>query len=364
MRRPGVPWWPRSPFCWWRLQRRWVERRAHAAHQDRPVTHDSTGDCGDFRIAYDPSQRLRGQRLHRRDARRGPARVRRDLRQDDVAQGLAGGRPRRRPTSTSTPTAAPTSREKLTAEGGPVVRLGPTGFRGGVDLLAPAFMGDLGLETYRDLPDTGSIGWGGVTPAITTCRRCSTWPARSSTSRTSTTRSATTARWASASAWATCSSSPARTTSAAAQPLPGRRARGSSSATAPAASRSRSRARRRRTARSGRRTTLCSLDNFRYQKIVNSDFAKSGSPAYNLVYNYELDREEVDNLLEIVELSGYDVGPADVASWINTHENVVEALARLSEPVLPERSAAAVRGDGTATRRCSRHPVRPAARRR
>jgi len=55
---------------------------------------------------------------------------------------------------------------------------------------------------------------------------------------------------------------------------------------------------------------------------VNSDFAKSGSPAYNLVYNYELDREEVDNLLEIVELSGYDVSSADVASWINTHENV------------------------------------------
>ena len=34
------------------------------------------------------------------------------------------------------------------------------------------------------------------------------------------------------------------------------------------------------------------------------------------------DSEEVDNLLEIVELSGYDVSSADVASWINTHQNV------------------------------------------
>ena len=55
---------------------------------------------------------------------------------------------------------------------------------------------------------------------------------------------------------------------------------------------------------------------------MRSPAGTAGSPAYNLVYRYELDSEEVDNLLEIVELSGYDVSSADVASWINTHENV------------------------------------------
>ncbi|MEP6666618.1 MAG: hypothetical protein ABJA81_09245, partial [Nocardioidaceae bacterium] len=69
-------------------------------------------------------------------------------------------------------------------------------------------------------------------------------------------------------------------------------------------------------------STLCGLRNFHYQKIVNSDFAASRSPAYNLVYKYELDSEDAANILEIVELSGYDVRGPDVASWINTHRNV------------------------------------------
>jgi ABC-type proline/glycine betaine transport system substrate-binding protein len=72
-------------------------------------------------------------------------------------------------------------------------------------------------------------------------------------------------------------------------------------------------------------TTLCSLENFRYIKIANSDFAESGSPAYSLVFDYRLSRAEVDNVMEIVQLSGYDVGAADVVSWINTHEDVWSA---------------------------------------
>jgi hypothetical protein len=69
-------------------------------------------------------------------------------------------------------------------------------------------------------------------------------------------------------------------------------------------------------------STLCSLGNFAYKKIVNRSFAKSGSPAYNLVYQYKVDRSVADNLLEIVALSGYDVRSADVTSWINTHRSV------------------------------------------
>ena len=71
--------------------------------------------------------------------------------------------------------------------------------------------------------------------------------------------------------------------------------------------------------------TTCSLENFAYVKLANSEFAASGSPAYSLVFNYRLTLEEVDNVLEIVQLSGYDVGPADVASWINTHEETWSA---------------------------------------
>jgi hypothetical protein len=43
------------------------------------------------------------------------------------------------------------------------------------------------------------------------------------------------------------------------------------------------------------------------------------------VFDYRLSRAEVDNVMEIVQLSGYDVGAADVVSWINTHEDVWSA---------------------------------------
>ena len=59
-------------------------------------------------------------------------------------------------------------REKYAVEGGPVTVVGSNGIKGGVDLLSPAFMGDLGLLTAQDLSDTGRIGWGVTTPAITT----------------------------------------------------------------------------------------------------------------------------------------------------------------------------------------------------
>ena len=217
---------------------------------------------------------------------------------------------------------SPDLEQKLAGVGGPVVRLGPTGFRGGVDLLAPAFMGDLGLRTYQDLPDTESIGWDGVTPAITTVpallRLAQSFvdfqnldyvvrdytevgvgngmgdllqQARADDERQRPNL------YLVEGPRPFLGDGPGRVTvgipeSAASDCVP------------------------------DKVTTLCSLENFRYQKIVNSDFAESGSPAYNLVYRYEVGQEEVDNLLEIVALSGYDVSSADVASWINTHQNV------------------------------------------
>jgi glycine betaine/proline transport system substrate-binding protein len=217
---------------------------------------------------------------------------------------------------------SPDLARKLTGKDKPVVRLGPTGFRGGVDLLAPAFMGDLGLNTYQDLPDTNEIGWGGVTPAITTVPallrlaqsfveyqhldyvvrdysqvgvgvgmgdllqqpRVDDERQRPNVYLVEGPREF-------------LGDGPGRVTVA----IPESAADD---------------------CEPDKVTTLCSLANFKYQKIANAEFANSGSPAYKLVYNYSVDPEEADNLLEIVELSGYDVGPADIASWVNTHRNV------------------------------------------
>ena len=77
-----------------------------------------------------------------------------------------------------------------------------------------------------------------------------------------------------------------------------------------------------------RTATLCSLASFRYVKIVNADFAQSGSPAYSLVYHYELSAEDVETVEELVTLSGYNVGAVDVASWINTHKEAWQAWLR------------------------------------
>lgn len=70
------------------------------------------------------------------------------------------------------------------------------------------------------------------------------------------------------------------------------------------------------------RTTLCSVKDFRYLKIVNSSFARSGGPAYQLVYHYRVPRADIPNVVKLVELSDYDVGRADADAWINTHSQV------------------------------------------
>jgi glycine betaine/proline transport system substrate-binding protein len=283
-----------------------------------PSPTTDSKDCGEFRIAYDPSNGYEASAFvvgtiaadelgcavtyvkttsHKawRLVARGDA---------DVYLDAYGN---------------PDLEEKLTVEGGPVVRLGPNGFRGGVDLLAPAFMGGLGLRTYQDLPEPGKIGWDGVTPAITTVpdllplarafvdfqnldyviRDYSQVGVGNGMGDLLQQPRADDERhrpnlYLVEGPRAFLGDGPGRSTveipgSAADDCVP------------------------------DKVSTLCSLDNFRYQKIANSDFASSGSPAYTLSYNYQVDREEADNLLEIVELSGYDVGSADIASWINTH---------------------------------------------
>ncbi len=286
-----------------------------------PSPVSSTGECGDFTIAYDPNNGYEASAfvvgtLAENELGCDVSYVKTTSTKawKIVARGAADvyldayGKPKHA--------------GKLTGPDGPVVNLGPTGFRGGVDLLAPTFMGDLGLKTYQDLPDTQEIGWAGVTPAITTVP--SLLPLAKSfvqfqrldyvvrdysqvgvgvgmsdllqQAREDDERQKPNL-YLVAGPREFIGDGPGRTTveipkSAAADCVP------------------------------DRLSVLCSLRNFRYQKIVNSDFATSGSPAYSLVYHYEVDREEVDNLLEIVELSGYDVSSADVASWINTHPNV------------------------------------------
>ncbi|HEY7042431.1 MAG TPA: glycine betaine ABC transporter substrate-binding protein [Nocardioidaceae bacterium] len=286
-----------------------------------PVPSTTSGDCGDFRIAYDPSKGYEasafvvgtlaedqlGCTVHYvKTTSRAAWRLVADG-DADVYMDAYG---------------SPGLQAALTRKGGPVVRLGPNGFKGGVDVLAPAFMGNLGLRTYRDLPDTTSIGWGSVTPAITTVPEL--LPLAQSFVQFQDLDYAVRdySQVGTGSGMGDLLQQPRADDEnhrpnlyLVAAPLgligdgPGR-----SSVEIPESAAD--------DCVPNRVSTLCSLANFRYQKIVNSAFARSGSPAYNLVYRYRIGPEEADNLLEIVELSGYDVQSADVASWINTHPNV------------------------------------------
>ncbi|MGH3448316.1 MAG: glycine betaine ABC transporter substrate-binding protein [Nocardioidaceae bacterium] len=213
---------------------------------------------------------------------------------------------------------APDLQKRLVRKRGAVTVVGPNGVHGGVDLLAPYSMSELGLENSRDLTHPDQIGWGLSTPVITTAPGLKAlavslvsglrldYGVRDDSSA-GTTMSALLPR--------------ARTDNEMGVPNvylvegptsfigdgSGRvsvdmpiTAAGSCKLTAV--------------------STLCSVEDFDYLKIANTDFVHSGSPAYRLVYRYRLTPPEVHNILKIVELSGYDVGPADVASWINTHE--------------------------------------------
>jgi hypothetical protein len=191
---------------------------------------------------------------------------------------------------------------------------------GGVDLLAPAFMGDLGLESFQDLDDVARIGWGLATPAITTTPELL--------------RLAHAVVKSQRLEYVVRNSVDVGHRRGMRYLLPqasGDDARGVPSlylVEAPRALIGDS---------AGRHavdlpesaaddcvpdevSTLCSLANFRYLKIVNADFATSDSPAYALVYKYELSEQDAATVEELVQLSGYDVGEVDVSSWVNTHK--------------------------------------------
>jgi glycine betaine/proline transport system substrate-binding protein len=290
-----------------------------------PTPSTSEADCGTFTIAYDPANGyeasafiigtlakdqlgcdVRYVKTTSRNAWRTVARG-----DADVYLDAYGNEDLRR---------------TLAGDGGPVTIVGPNGVKGGVDLLAPEFMGDLGLATANDLPDMTRIGWGITTPAITTSpelvplaqafidfQNLSSYVVRNSKvilgkrgMRFLLPQPAQDdARhqpnlYMIAAPRALLGDAPGRVVvdipeSAAEDCVP------------------------------DKVSTLCSLVNFQYQKIVNSDFAQSDSPAYTLVYNYELDAEDAATVEELVSLSGYNVGPADVASWLNTHKETWSA---------------------------------------
>jgi glycine betaine/proline transport system substrate-binding protein len=287
-----------------------------------PPPSQATGECGDLRIAYDPSKGYEASafivgtlaenelkcdvqyvKTTSRRAWRLVARGDADVYLDaygnaDLARQLAGN-------------------------DGPVTILGPNGITGGVDLLAPLFMGELGLHSYRDLTDTEGIGWGEVTPAITTVPEL--LPLAHAFVDFQNLDNYVVRDYSKVGLGGGMRNllQQARKDNDAQQPNlylvegpigflgdgPGRATVEIPSSAARACTRNAV-------------STLCSLSNFNYRKIVNTDFAASNSPAYNLIYRYQLGSEEAANILEIVELSGYNVLGPDVASWINTHRNV------------------------------------------
>ena len=210
----------------------------------------------------------------------------------------------------------------MVVEGGPLTSLGGTGIRGGVDLLAPEFMADRGLENSQDLGDTQSIGWGSTTPAITTVPALIPLAESFIDFLNLDYKVRNNDQIRPQQGMAALMQQP-RQDDARKQPnvymIEGPRMMlgdgpGRAFIDIPGSAAER--------CEPDRFTTTCSLDDFGYEKIANSDFAASGSPAYNLVYNYRLERADIATILELVELSGYQVGSADVASWLNTHKDV------------------------------------------
>jgi glycine betaine/proline transport system substrate-binding protein len=305
-----------------------------------PPPATSSGACGTFRIAYDPSNGYEASAFivgtiamrelgcdveYVRTTSRNAWRLVADGEADTYLDAYGnrdlrallgvGGEP------TEDQSSAPPVEPTLNI-------VGPNGITGGVDLLAPAFMGDRGLDTAQDLGDPTRIGWGLTTPAITTTPEL----VRLARSIVKSLRldyvirdSVETdgrrgMRYLLDQPRADDSRRvPSLSLVEAPQPLLGDGV-GRHVVDLP------------ESAADGcvpnQRTTLCSLRTFKYLKIVNADFARSGSPAYALVYHYELSAEDAATIEELVQLSGNNVGPVDVASWINTHKEAWRAWLR------------------------------------
>jgi glycine betaine/proline transport system substrate-binding protein len=289
-----------------------------------PVPGEPRAHCGRFTIAYDPSNgyeisafivgRIAADEL---DCRvRYAATTSREAWQL-VASGQAD--------VYLDAYGSPDLQRRLSGPGGPVTVLGSSGVLGGVDLLAPEFMADRGLRSSRDLSDVRRIGWRRVRPVITTVPELLPL-ARAFVQSQRLDYGVRDFTAESPGAGVGDLVQQARRddehgvpnvylVAAPRQFLGGGAGRAAVDIPESAADSCRPMA----------TTSLCKLTNFRYLRIVNSQFAHSHSPAYNLVYHYHLKRSEAVNVLQIVALSGYDVGPADAASWVNTHRDVWRA---------------------------------------
>jgi hypothetical protein len=210
-------------------------------------------------------------------------------------------------------------RRRLARPGGPVTVVGPNGVKGSVNMLAPFFMGRRGLDTARDLADVTRIGWGVTTPAITTVPELLPL-ARSFVDFQHLDYTIRNFAEVGLGGGVGALMQQPRRDNARRMPnvylvegprgLLGDRP-GQKQVDIPGSAS--------QPCQPDRRSTLCSFADFRYLKIANSAFAKSKSPAFSLVYKYRLDAADTANILELVVLSGYHVGPPDVASWLNTH---------------------------------------------
>lgn len=289
---------------------------ASAPEPATPRTH-----CGRFTVAYDPSNgyeasafivgRIAAEALgcsvtyvatSSRDAWRLVATGRADVYLDAYGNSDLMGR--------------------MAGRGGPVTVVGPNGVLGGVDLLAPAFMADRGLRSSRDLPDARRVGWGRTPPSITTVPELLALARAFVQSQRLdyhvrnydvTSPHGGTGQLVQQARRDDENGVPNVYLVAAPRQFLGDGA-GRASIDIPESAAD--------TCRPNADSTLCALTNFKYLRIVNSQFAHSDSPAYNLVYNYHLRRAEAVNVLNIVALSRYDVGPADAAAWVNTHRDV------------------------------------------
>lgn len=214
-------------------------------------------------------------------------------------------------------------RDRLAQPDGKITVLGPNGVRGGVDLLAPEFMGANGLLAARDLGDVEQIGWDLATAAITTVPELAALAESmvSSLNLSYLVKTDASAINGIGSLYARARADDANKTPAVylvegprefLGTVPGRVSvdlpESSADDCVPSGA-----------------TSLCSLEDFLYVKIANATFAKSGSPAAALVYNYRLNVEDAGNVLDIVALSAYDVHPEDVAAWLNTHKESWQA---------------------------------------
>jgi len=304
-----------------------------------PPPPRSSGVCGEFRIAYDPSNGYEAsafivgtvaERALHCDVEYIKTRSREAWRlvadgDADVYMDAYGNEDLR----TELGVGEPTGDESSAPPGQPEVNIiGPNGVKGAVSLLAPAFMGDRGLSTAQDLGDPTRIGWGVTTPAITTTSELVRLAHKVIDSLRLDYIVRDNADITGRRGMRFLLPEP-RSDDLHGEPnlylveaprqllgdgvgrqvvdLP----ESSADGCVP-----------------NRVATLCSLANFHYVKIVNPDFARSGSPAYSLVYHYELSDEDVATVEELVALSGYNVGAVDVASWINTHKEAWQAWLR------------------------------------